>query len=188
MGCYSYICKECNKSINENEGVHLFHIRHGKVLGEAVGRYNGYGGVKENTGYDNKYFDKNETDSANANCHDEIIRSYFKLEDSCYINEERKHMKAYKKDIVTKNKYQLMRINELVKEGKHEEAFLQPDKIFEEFNQLPPAPSIVAKSGVVAYHQYCYNHSIKRDMSPSTLDPNQGCGKPRKKYAYSPEK
>lgn len=180
MGCYSYICNKCGKNIREGEKVHLFHVRHGEILGEAEGTFNGYGSVEETEGFNNNIFDKHDVDDNDINCHDEVCNSKFNYDDSVIVNSERKYMKVYKNDIVTKNEYQLTRINELIEEDN--EAFLKPDKIFEEFNQLPPAPFIEPKSGVVAYHKYCFDHTKKVDYTPSKPDPEQGWGPPRKKY------
>ena len=62
------------------------------------------------------------------------------------------------------------------------ESYLKSDKIFEEFNKKQYAQFIEAKSGVVAYHKYCFEHAKKVDYTPSKPDPEQGCGSPRKKY------
>jgi len=49
MGCFSYLCKECNKPINSSsftgEGVKLFLLQKGEVLEEMQGNYNSYGEV-----------------------------------------------------------------------------------------------------------------------------------------------
>jgi len=44
MGQFSYICKECNKPIKNNQDdVILFHIFEGKVKEKIFGTYDGYG-------------------------------------------------------------------------------------------------------------------------------------------------
>jgi hypothetical protein len=49
MGCFSYICKECGKSIKSNsfrgERVYLFLLRDGEVVETMEGEYDSYGRV-----------------------------------------------------------------------------------------------------------------------------------------------
>lgn len=47
MGCFSYICPKCNKSIRDEEGVKLFVLQGGKVLEEMEGNYTLYGKVDD---------------------------------------------------------------------------------------------------------------------------------------------
>lgn len=83
MGCYSYICNHCGKNIRGGEQVHLIHLRHGKVLGEAEGTYNMYGSVEEDYGFNNAVFDKwDGVDKSDPNGHDEVMVSSFDLDDS----------------------------------------------------------------------------------------------------------
>ncbi len=112
MGCYSYICNHCGKNIRGDEQVHLIHLRHGKIMGEAEGTYNCYGSVEEDEGLDNAVFDKwRDVPKTDPNCHDEVMRSIFHLKDSsmrdCRYHENAKsgvvayHKKCYRS--ATKN-------------------------------------------------------------------------------------
>ena len=55
MGCFSYICKCCGKSVKEGEGVKLWLLQGGKVLEEKKGNYNLYGAVKEEPNWKNDW-------------------------------------------------------------------------------------------------------------------------------------
>ena len=87
MGCYSYLCNHCGKNLRGGEQVHLIHLRHGKILGEAEGTFDAYGSVVENKGFDNAVFNKwDGVPKENPNSHDEVIKSCFDLEDSSMRN------------------------------------------------------------------------------------------------------
>lgn len=49
MGCFSFLCKECNKPVNsdsfEGEMVKLFLLKDGKVIQQMEGEYDSYGRV-----------------------------------------------------------------------------------------------------------------------------------------------
>ena len=51
MGCFSYICQECDEPINsdsfDGDKVELFLLKGGKVLQHMSGRYDSYGRVFE---------------------------------------------------------------------------------------------------------------------------------------------
>lgn len=51
MGCFSYICKVCNRPIRADdgygEGVKLFLLQDGEVLEEQEGDYGSYGNVED---------------------------------------------------------------------------------------------------------------------------------------------
>ena len=75
MGSFSYICRGCGQPICQDEAVVLFHVRHGKELGRAVGIYYDYGRVE-----DDETFRGSEAKSPNT--HREMCESEFELEDS----------------------------------------------------------------------------------------------------------
>ena len=54
MGCFSFLCKICNKQIicdrNISEEVTLYHLRNGKVIQEMTGKYDSYGRVTDDKG------------------------------------------------------------------------------------------------------------------------------------------
>jgi hypothetical protein len=56
MGCFSYICKNCGKSIKEDEGVKLFVLQEGKLMEEMEGNYSMYGDVN-NQEWENDFDD-----------------------------------------------------------------------------------------------------------------------------------
>ncbi len=103
MGCYSYLCNGCQKNLRAGEQVHLFHVRHGEVIGEAEGTYNMYGSVEEDYGFDNAVFDKwDGVDQSDPNGHDEVMVSSFDLDDSalrdcCYHDDAESGVVAYHK-------------------------------------------------------------------------------------------
>ena len=49
MEPFSYLCRHCGKSILIGSEAHLLHVRHGKVIGEVEGKYNGQGTVEKET-------------------------------------------------------------------------------------------------------------------------------------------
>lgn len=75
MGSFSYICRGCGQPICQDEAVVLFHVRHGKELGRAVGIYYDYGRVE-----DDETFRGSEAKSPNT--HREMCESEFELKDS----------------------------------------------------------------------------------------------------------
>lgn len=78
MGFFSHICPKCQTNIRfdgvDGELAVLRHIRHGELLGQASGEYDGYGGIR-GSNYRN-------TDSIDVNSNEEICKSEYKLEDS----------------------------------------------------------------------------------------------------------
>jgi hypothetical protein len=79
MGFFSFLCNGCNLNLAFNgfsgEQVILKHIRHGNVLGEVKGEYNGYGGV-----FGDYEFCTKKLDSQNSN--QNIEASRYILDDS----------------------------------------------------------------------------------------------------------
>lgn len=59
MGCLSYICKFCGKSIKSDsetgEGVKLFLLQEGQLLEEKEGNYNSYGSVFKSIKWENDW-------------------------------------------------------------------------------------------------------------------------------------
>jgi hypothetical protein len=78
MGLFSYECKHCKSSIRfdgyKGETAILFHVKHNEIIGQTVGEYDGYGGVKEDT-----EFNRNKT---SLNSSEAIFESRHKLSDS----------------------------------------------------------------------------------------------------------
>lgn len=70
---FGYICPGCNTPINEGEFCTLQHYRHGKLIGEATGRYEDFGGIVGNDSFRR---------GKGRNSPKEIYISEFELEDS----------------------------------------------------------------------------------------------------------
>lgn len=165
MGCFGYICNGCKKSINGGEQAVFKHIRHGQVLGEATGTCDNYGSIEEDKIYRN--YDKN-----NINNHLEICKSEFDLLDS----------KGYDGKIYKGKPTKWMEFRKLkVAEGM--EGLCQ--EMYDEWDKLEPYKVEEVKSGVEAWHKYCYDRApedIKEQHIISEIDPNQSLGAPRKEY------
>lgn len=181
MGMYGYICRQCRKNIRGGEIAHLIHVRHGEIIGECVGHYNGYGGVDEDPIFDHW---SEEADSS-PNRHDEVMASKFDLPDSVEKTKDAIPRKLLDgrptsfNDVMlkiygTRTYFEISRKNLSALRDEYEAL---PDN-------LTPVSDVIA-SGVVAYHEKCYCIANKRGkivLQPSEIDPDQSCGKPRKKF------
>ena len=182
MGMYGYICKHCGKSIRGGEIAHLIHVRHGEVIGECSGHYNGFGGVEEDPVFDRW----SEEADASPSRHDEVMASIFDLPDSAERTPDAIPSKLMDgrptsfKDVMLKV-YGTRTYFEI----SHDNLYA----LRAEYEALPDNQTIVLpekrKSGVVAYHEKCYCIAKKKnkvDLTPSESDPNQSWGEPRKKF------
>lgn len=167
MGCFGYICVKCDSAVREGERAVLKHIRHGEVLGETRGVYDSYGGVEEDDNY--------RGDHDGINGHMSIWTSEFVFPDS-----EGYDAKTYKNKPVTWMEYRSVKVSEGVED--------LSDEIYKEWASLPYAPKpSVPRSGVEAWHEYCYDRGrntdeLKKQHMISKGDPNQSWGTPRKKF------
>jgi hypothetical protein len=50
MGCFTFKCKKTNETICEEDYVHLFLLKQGKVIEHMYGEYDSYGRVRNNSG------------------------------------------------------------------------------------------------------------------------------------------
>lgn len=168
MGLFSYICPCCNKNIRYGEKVHLRHIRHGKLLGETEGTYNGYGGVEE----DNVYRAwKSRCDT--INCHEELCKSEFGFMDSVDYN-----AKIYKGTPLQWMEYRETKVSEGMSD--------LCNTMYEEWSSLKKYKVKKVLSGISAYHKYCYNRISDEEKEKFVISKNdreQGCGPARKKYS-----
>lgn len=165
MGCFSYICNGCNKSIRGEETAVLKHIRHGEVLGEAIGTYDSYGRVEENDVYRND-------DKDNINSHQEICASEFDFLDS-----EGYSGRLYKEKPIQWMEYRQTKVAEGLED--------LCEEIYTEWESLPRIVVDKPRSGVEAWHKYCYDRAPEEKKEKhiiSKSDPNQSWGKPRKMY------
>ena len=181
MGMYGYICRHCGKNIRGGEIAHLIHVRHGEILGECIGHYNGYGGVDEDPVFDRW----SEEADGSPNCHDEVMVSKFDLPDSVEKTEDAIPSKLMDgkpvsfKDVMFKM-YGTRSLFGL--------PYGSLETLRAEYEALPDNPTPVSEkiaSGVVAYHEKCYciaNKKGKIVLQPSESDPEQSWGKPRKKF------
>lgn len=204
MGCFGFICKHCGKNIREEELCHLIHIRDGEILGEAVGHYNSYGGVEEN----DIFFKDNDT----INSSDEILDSMLYMSTSyrgkCIQLEGELYNSRLIYGLATsasgwfRHNFDEEFINKLIKETKTpkeivdiaQKASKEDDPVVRSYvisglvNELMenlPESVMDKYSGLIAYHEKCYNIAKKKgtlSKVPSDDDPNQGGGKPRKSF------
>ena len=179
MGCYGYICPKCGKNIRGGELCVLRNVRHGEVIDETEGHYDEYGGVEENDLFDTR----------NA------CESMFNFGDSIYYYET---CRMYNGQLISWFNYWMKKLNEnnerllvwfeLLKEGKEAgdpPQLHQRDATEAEFLALPKPDITLAKSGVSAYHKYCFDRLSKEEKSKnicSVGDPDQSWGKARKRY------
>lgn len=177
MGNFSYICPLCRKNIRDGEVAHLRHIRHGEVLGETVGRYDGYGRVYGDFSPRDAYYRASEKDInlpfEYKNSHEEICISEFSLEDSM----------DYDAKIYEGKPYNWCQLRKLF--GYMPLYQTPPESFYELWKSLPKYVPEKKASGTSAYHEYCYRKLTKRQRKNNTLsklDPRQGEGEARDVY------
>lgn len=205
MGCFSYICNKCGQNIRDGERCVLRHIRHGEILGETTGTYDTYGRVDED-----KVFRSYSRDGlTEINTHEEICKSEFKYEDSIskegYVNRNYRVYEGKKVDLkeyIEIQGYDYDDIIDTLKRFSPDKGMIDNDiisynianlsELTTNFEDLPvykePRDSDSIKSGIVAFHAKCY-YSLKDNpedeklrRTPSKNDPEQGCGRPRKRF------
>lgn len=191
MGCFGYICNKCGKNIRDGEKAVLRHVRHGEILGETIGEYDSYGRVYEDSVF--RSWEKEEKSYLNINSHEEICKSEFDLYDSKEretknlatkdFNGEEVGLDEYLKK-VTNVTIEKISFGEATKEEKEELL-----KCIKDYNDLPEYENPTeAKSGTVAFHAKCYKslgfseEELELRKTPSEIDPDQGCGTPRKQF------
>ena len=178
MGIFSYICPHCKKSIRGGEIAHLRHIRHGKVLGETVGYYDCYGRVyglsRTDSPVDPNYrrWADEMQESGYPNTHEEICKSEFEYTDS----------EGFRGKVLGREPVDWIRFRNKLGCPIPMDV---PESAYEQWRSLPDyVPERIA-SGTSAYHEYCWNRISKEEKNQNFIsagDPDQGCGKPRKKY------
>jgi hypothetical protein len=161
MGNFGYMCNSCGLSVRGGEKAVLRHVRHGLVLSEARGTYDGYGRVEE-------------IDSINR---DEAWRSEFLLEDSIgFIVEARIWQGKPISWVDFRRVAPAAGIPDLSK------------KMYNTWETLPrykDTRTEPARSGIEAWHAYCFDRAAAAARDAHTIsksDPNQSWGTPRKKY------
>jgi hypothetical protein len=179
MGSYGYICPKCGKNVRAGELCVLRNVRHGIVIDEATGHYDEYGGVEESDSFD--------TGDAGT--------SFFNFDDSIWkyathriYNGEMIEWFWYYMGKMDEYNEQYKKVFKDIKEGKEDVQMPEyPDKeeLLEEFRKLPKPDITLAKSGVSAYHKYCFDRLSEEEKTKnicSLSDPDQSWGAPRKKY------
>jgi hypothetical protein len=182
MGCFGYICKGCGTPINGDcfiggEKCMLIHVRHGEEIGRVEGHYDEYGRVIEQEGLPEA--ERYRGDDSGPNGHEAICKSEFGLADSlCLLQSSR----IYKGQELSFFQFAVAKSLEAgvvldVNPFSHAEYEC-------EFNALP-IPKRAHYSGTAAWHSLCYHRATteeRNDLTPSDSDPNQSCGRIRKKY------
>ena len=193
MGCFGYICKGCGTPVrgdcfNGGELCHMKHVRHGEVIGEVTGHYDEYGRVieqdKDQPGAFRGYVD-------GPNSHREICKSEFDFEDSdgSHLN----YMRIIDGERISWDTFLSIRHFEIyIKFKDHAEGMESAltelekshDALREEFDSYPKVEREI-KSGIAVWHKKCYDKATdeqRADLTPSAPDPDQSCGKVRKKF------
>lgn len=179
MGCYGYICPKCGKNIRSGELCVLRNVRHGEVIDETVGHYDEYGGVEEDNSFD--------TGDAGT--------SFFNFDDSIW-----KYMthRVYNGKLISwfdywmgkwdENHHEILSWFKLFKEGKvvgDPPQMRKREDVEAEFLAFPKPDVTLARSGVSAYHKYCFDRLSDEEKEKNICsldDPDQSWGAPRKKY------
>lgn len=180
MGCFGYICPKCGTNIRGGEVCVLRNVRHGEVIDETTGHYNEYGGVEESDTFD--------TRDAAISCFD-FDDSIWRYETYRILNGKLISYNNYMTDKIHQQNEKMLEILEQLKEGKEvvdwSTLHMSHYDISEEFSKLPIPDVALAKSGVSAYHKYCFDNmsdAEKAENICSRSDPDQSWGRARKKY------
>lgn len=179
MGSFGYMCPKCGTNVRAGELCVLRSVFHGEVIDQVVGHYDEYGGVEEDGSFDVEGscdFQFNYDDSS------------YKIETHRVDNGKLvdrfwywayKTKKYYEESLAVISK---MEAGEVVTEFPH---FPNKNITDEEWERLPKPDWSLAKSGVSAYHKYCFDRLADEEKAmniPSRSDPDQSWGGARKKY------
>lgn len=179
MGSFGYMCPKCGKNVRAGELCVLRNVLHGEVIEQTTGHYDEYGGVDEDETFDvgmsgNLCF--NYEDSSYkvevSRVHNGKLIEYFWYHAAKYDEYWSKFKEICKK----------LEAGEIVEEYPQ-----SPDRneTLAEFMALPVPDWSIARSGVSAYHKYCFDRLSNEEKDkniPSRTDPDQSWGGPRKKY------
>lgn len=179
MGSFGYMCPGCGKNVRAGELCVLRSVLHGEVIDQVVGHYDEYGSVEEENAFDVKKSGDYQFHHEDSSYKIETSRVHDgKLIDSFWYwagKNERYHEESI-------NVLNRMRAGEVVtdfpKPIKYEDAVA-------EWRELPKPDWSFARSGVSAYHKYCFDRLSDEEKAkniPSRSDPDQSWGRPRKKY------
>ena len=178
MGSFGYMCPQCGKNVRAGELCVLRNVLHGEVIGQTEGHYDEYGGVDEDETFD--------VGTGGELCFNYEDSSY-KVETSRLYNgklidffwyQASEWEEYHKKSIDAIEKLRSGEVVELPTLRSRDEAFV-------EWDALSKPDWSLAKSGVSAYHKYCFDRLSDEEKAkniPSRADPDQSWGGPRKKY------
>ena len=179
MGSFGYICPKCGKNVRAGELCVLRNVLHGEVIGETIGHYDEYGGVHEDETFD--------VGTGGKLCFNYEDSSY-KVEVSRIHNGKLIEFFWYHAEKWDKYFEQSLEVARKLKAGEAVEEIPRMssnDEVLAEFKTLPVPDWSLAKSGVSAYHKYCFDRLSDEEKAkciPSRTDPDQSWGRPRKKY------
>lgn len=167
MGLFSYICPKCRKGIKFQQSCVLRHVRHGELLGEGRGTYDGYGRVS-GTSYRND-------DPDNPNSQKEIWKSEYCLTDSVFF--EGKWYQGKPMDWSQYRRCKETEIGPIDFWSSDEEEKRKAALVDEEWKGLKKYRKHRILSGTSAYHEVCFDRlsdEEKQKLVISKMDPRQG--------------
>lgn len=179
MGSFGYMCPKCGKNVRAGELCVLRNVLHGKVIGQTIGHYDEYGSVHEDESFDVGaggklcfHYEDSSYKVETSRMHNGKLIDFF-----WYQMEKHDEYHAKMREIIAK-----LKAGEIVEEFPHD---ITREKAFVEWDALPKPDWSLARSGVSAYHKYCFDRlgDEEKDKNiPSRTDPDQSWGVPRKKY------
>ena len=179
MGSFGYMCPKCCKNVRAGELCVLRSVLHGEVIDQVVGHYDEYGSVEEeNT------FDVEKSNDFQFNYDD----SSYKIEVSRVYNGKLIESFWYWDNKTRKYYEESMHVIDRLQAGEIVTDFPECPKYEDtiaEWRALPVPDWSLAKSGVSAYHKYCFDRLSDEEKNkniPSRTDPDQSWGGARKKY------
>ena len=177
MPLFSYTCPGCKTSIyfdgTKGELCILKHIRHGEILGEVTGHYNGFGGILEEDKEDQNSFYALQGDGPVSKY--EIAQSVFTLEDG----EKSRSGRIFNGVPVSFNSFL-----DAKEQPPGWGSGTQLNKLTEEYKSLPLS-DIPPKSGIEAWHKLCYAEASQRDKDSHIISetaPDNGLNYTRSKF------
>ncbi len=178
MGSFGYMCPKCGTNVRAGELCVLRNILHGEVIGQTVGHYDEYGSVDED-----ETFDVGTSGNLCFNYED----SSYKIETHRLYNGELIEYFDYYMDKMHEHLTKSIEVCRKIKAGEAVELPNMPtrDELLAEFQTFPVPDWSLARSGVSAYHKYCFDRLSDEEKAkniPSRTDPDQSWGGPRKKY------
>lgn len=194
MGCFSFICKECNKPVNsdsfQGEMVKLFLLKDGKVIQQMEGEYDSYGRV---------FIDGTQDKTVKHPLRESVQWDCPELHTMMKEEKSESQREFYKRDPETGLWHQVCNLmsrgNGIVTctcpvpdlEGKTAEECIEIiEKFFKDSNESEDTEERYLKghepkpgNGIAAIHSKCFKQ-VPTEQSKD--DPDQGWGTIRKKH------